>query len=563
MIQFFCRRFCTRADGSHDESGLAMIIAITVVMLMTIIPLALVQGAVSQLPLSRHDQDHESALAAAEAGVDDYMSRLAQNSNYWTYSATNPPTPANPAFTGWVRVAGPDPTLSSPNAECFRYRPDSTKTASSGIVYLTSSGKRLTNPTSSCSSPGVVRTVSIALRRQGFLDYLWLTDYEITDPLLSGDNASACVKHAWEWNGPYGVYGPNNINSCGVVYWSSLATMNGPVHSNDGLYVCGSPTFNGATDTYYNSPTSNNAFRSKQFGGPGPLVAVPGHAANPNAVLNPLGCSNSPTFFKSLDPAAGSILPFPPANTAIRTQADSHQGGTGCLYTGPTTITLLATGKMNVTSPKTLESNCATGTNVPLPPNGVVYVQDVPAGTDPNHSSCSGSGCNGDVNVSGTLKGQLTIAAQDDIDITGNIVYNTFPSGTDVLGLVADNDVAVVHADGADVTDDLTIDAAIMSLRHSFYVQNWDTGGNTACTTSHPCAIAGAHSLNINGVITQEFRGPVGTFNSGTGALSTGYNKNYNYDTRLKYLSPPYFLNPTQSAWIRISYSEIAPKQVP
>jgi len=43
----------------------------------------------------------------------------------------------------------------------------------------------------------------------------------------------------------------------------------------------------------------------------------------------------------------------------------------------------------------------------------------------------------------------------------------------DVLGLVADNDVAVAHANGADATDDLTIDAAIMSLNHLFYVQNW------------------------------------------------------------------------------------------
>jgi hypothetical protein len=564
MIQFFCRRFRTRADGSHDESGLAMIKAITVVKLKKINPLALVQGAVAQLPLSRHDQDHESALAAAEAGVDDYMNRLAQNSNYWTYSATNPPTPANPAFTGWVRVAGPDSSgLSSPNAECFRYRPDSSQTAASGIVYLTSSGKRLTNPTASCSSAGVVRTVSLGLRRQGFLDYLWLTDYEITDPALSGDNATACVKHAWEWNAPYSVYGPNDLARCGVVYWSDQAVMNGPVHSNDGLYVCGDPTFNGETDTYYNSPTSNNAPNSKQFGGPGPYIGYPGHPANPNALLNPLGCSNNPTFAGRNDPASGSVLPFPPANTSIRTQADSHLGGTGCLYTGPTTITLLSSGKMNVSSPKTIESNCATGLGVSLPGNGVVYVQNVPAGSDPNHSTCSGTGCNGDVNVSGTLKGQLTIASEDDIDITGNIVYSSYPSGTDVLGLVADNDVAVVHSATADVTSNLTIDAAIMSLKHSFYVQSWGSGSHSPCTVASPCSTAGSNNLTINGVITQEFRGPVGTFDAGTGTVLSGYNKNYSYDTRLKYMSPPYFLSPTQSAWIRISYAEIAPKLVP
>jgi len=562
MIQFFVRRFQRKPDGSVDEGGIAMVLVVIVIMLMTLIPLALVQAAVGQLPLARYDQDHESALAAAEAGVDDYMNRLAQNSNYWTYSATNPPTPANPAFTGWVKLSGP-----STNGECFRYKADSSKTAASGIVYLTSSGKRLTTPSAGCSSAGVIRTVELGLRRQGFLDYLWLTDYEITDPALSGANASSCTFHAWEWNSGSNKYGPSDPSNCSVVYWTTLSVMNGPVHSNDGLYVCGAPTFNGDTDTYYNSATSNNVANSKKFGGSG-------------AVLNPLSCANAPVYARNGDPAAGSILPFPPANTSIKSQADTTLGGTGCLYTGPTTITLLSTGKMNVTSTATKSTNTpggcgttgATGclktscTNLSLPANGVIYVQNVPsASTDPNHSTCSGSACYGDVSISGTLNGQLTVASEDDIDITGNLTYHQYPSGTDVLGLVADNDVAVVHAANTDVQDDLTIDAAIMSLNHSFYVQNWASGGNAACSGTHPCAIPGAHSLIINGVITQKFRGPVGTFNGSTNppTLTSGYNKSYTYDSRLKYLSPPYFLSPTQSAWIRISYAEVTPNPAP
>jgi Tfp pilus assembly protein PilX len=557
MIQFFNRRFRTRPDGSHDESGLAMIIAITVVMLMTLIPLAVVQGAIGQLPLARHNQDHESALAAAEAGVDDYLFRLAQNSNYWTFSASSPPTPANPAFTGWVAVPG---STASANGECFRYKADSTKTAQTGIVYITSSGKRLTNATQGCSSAGVIRTVSLGLRRQGFLDYLWLTDYEMTDPALSGDNSSTCKFHAWEWNPTASKYGPNDVNNCDVVYWTSTAALNGPVHSNDGLYVCGNPQFLGDTDTYYNSAATAGGGGAPKFAGPGPLS---GPGANPNAVLNPLGCSNSPSFGRSGDPASGSLLPFPPANTSIRNQADAALGGAGCLFTGPTTITLLATGKMNVTSPNSLSTNCPATTNMSLPANGVIYVQNVPSGADPNHSVCSGSSCIGDVNVSGVLNGQLTIAAQDDINITGNLTYNQFPGGDDVLGLVADNDVAVVHPSGTDVTNDLTIDAAIMSLNHSFYVQNWASGSNAACSVANPCAVPGVHSLIINGVVTQEFRGPVGTFNPSTGTMQSGYNKAYSYDTRLKYLSPPYFLSPTQSAWMRLSYAEVAPNPAP
>ena len=70
-------------------------------------------------------------------------------------------------------------------------------------------------------------------------------------------------------------------------------------------------------------------------------------------------------------------------------------------------------------------------------------------------------------------------------------------------------------------------------------------------------------NLTVNGVITQEFRGAVGTFSGNPPVIQTGYNKNYTYDTRLKYLSPPYFLSPTQSAWIRLTYAELKPTDTP
>ena len=47
--------------------------------------------------------------------------------------------------------------------------------------------------------------------------------------------------------------------------------------------------------------------------------------------------------------------------------------------------------------------------------------------------------------MSGTLAGQLTIAAQNDIIIKDNLLYHQYPNGTDVLGLIANNNVAVYH----------------------------------------------------------------------------------------------------------------------
>ena len=55
----------------------------------------------------------------------------------------------------------------------------------------------------------------------------------------------------------------------------------------------------------------------------------------------------------------------------------------------------------------------------------------------------------------------------------------------------------------------------------------------------------------------QKFRGPVGTGSGGT--ISTGFLKDYWYDDRLRYRSPPYFLNPLKSAWEVIQHPGAGP----
>jgi len=76
-------------------------------------------------------------------------------------------------------------------------------------------------------------------------------------------------------------------------------------------------------------------------------------------------------------------------------------------------------------------------------------------------------------------------------------------------------------------------------------VQNWGIGSPLG-------------SLGVNGAIAQRFRGAVGTVSGAT--LNSGYSKSYVYDQRLKYLSPPKFLDPVASAWGIAIWKEI---QVP
>jgi hypothetical protein len=90
----------------------------------------------------------------------------------------------------------------------------------------------------------------------------------------------------------------------------------------------------------------------------------------------------------------------------------------------------------------------------------------------------------------------------------------------------------------------VTIDAAILSLQHSFTVDN------------HFCGQA-LGELRVNGVIAQKFRGPVGR---GGNTIVNGYRKNYNYDDRMSLRSPPHFLDPVQSAWRIQRQVETPPK---
>jgi hypothetical protein len=79
------------------------------------------------------------------------------------------------------------------------------------------------------------------------------------------------------------------------------------------------------------------------------------------------------------------------------------------------------------------------------------------------------------------------------------------------------------------------IDAAILALNHQFWVNYFDTGNPMG-------------NLEINGSISEDWRGPVGTFDRNQQPAS-GYSKQYDYDPRLEYLSPPQYLTPGTSSW--------------
>ena len=538
MTRVLCRRLANR-----DDSGFAMLTVLLAMVILTLLGSVLLANGLSALPLARHQQDFNAALGAAEAGVDDYIARLNQNYNY----ATSPDS--NTAFTNFVPVAAGSPSS-------YTYAVDTSQLAVSGGITLSVTGR----------TGKVTRTVRVGLRPYGFLDALSQTDYNLVDPNLLpvlGDvqkTMDGCRWRAWEPGPGPGGLGPASGCKGLYNYWVTGNVLDGPMQSNDDYYLNGTPRFNDTVDS--GDPSAARA----------PYWQDPAN-----------GAGDAPVFAAG-PPNGQHFITLPPSGKSLQSKTTPGAAGTGCLYTGPTAITITG-ATMTVLSPDTKLTNVnCVGTNVPLPVNRTIYVQDIPGVGDPNYGPCmitvnwSGDACGqGDAFVRGNLTDELTVVADNNIILTGNVTYDSFTATGPrrVLGLIATNSVLVNHpvtqtgcaggtADSAgwcNVTGTVafgsdnyavpltnpTINAAMLSLQHSFSVLNFDKGLTT-----------GLGAVRLKGSVAGKFMDTEGTFDSSTGLLIHGYDVDYGYDKRLRNggLVPPNFLDPAATFWHRISFTD-------
>ncbi|WP_019137110.1 hypothetical protein [Cellulomonas massiliensis] len=590
--------FMNRLRGRRDDDGMALIMVLGVTTMLAALVVAGIAYAMGAQKRAASDQQWSGALAAAYAGIDEYQSRLMNDLSYWNYG--NPASPfsststltlptggaANPAFglgaTGtWATVPG-----SGGDAQ-FRYEVDNSKyRTATGTLRLRATG-RVGDET---------RTIVADLKQQGFIDFLYFTDFEVSDPTASNPTSTLdCAKHAYDPGG--------RPSGCNPIYFGGYDTIKGPLHSNDMISTNGAASFQGRVTTAYKATSGAN--------------------------YNKTG-SGTPTFKYAGDPTNTGSIGMPPTNSQLKKETRSDLPAevpqTGCLYTGPTKITFYDDGTMTVVSPWTKFTNtgnaagtvgtnppkCGTpgsaglaattgtgtsrvyvGQRIPVPANTVIYVQNVPTTTTnvnytastttppyptsgANACATSGNslgfptknssgtletvpfagayGCrNGDVFVEGRVNASATIGAENYIYVTGDLTYkDSSETSDDLLGLVGQNAVFVWNpfvSSTPILTKERTIHAAILSVQHTFMVQNYDKGS------------ANRGTLTVFGAIAQKFRGPVGT---GSGAsISTGYGKNYTYDPRFQWTAPPKFLSPVTTTYGVTVWVETAPAMNP
>lgn len=545
----------TRIDP-RDDRGVALILVVGVSSLLSLLVLTSLTFARNSTDQSHLGQDDQGAIAAAQAGLDDYLYRLNLDDEYVFFDDANP-DPNNPAFNAWVPVPG------GQSEARFTYDVDISSLGQTGTITVIASGEYRR----------VVRSVRANIRRDSFLEFLYVTDLETLDPdaysvLSVRPNGGACPHSTcltgnaavtWARNNctsyRYQRERPDGTNQCREIFWITGDENDGPFHTNDRFRVSGTPAW---TETVTSS-----------------------------SPIPPFWTGTGSPQFRGSPPDFRTVRQLPPDNREIRVQADHTINNEGCLFTGPTRIQLQG-AQLRVTSPfstttgPTCGSYSATNpTNtIPIPGNGVVYVQNratactnhplglpwtapsafggnVAQRTDDNSYNCR----DGDVFLDGTLDGRLTIASENNITVVNDVVrQDRGADSDDMLGLIANNFVQVYHPVDVGTNRNLptgpffpertlqnpTVEAAILSVTHSWMVPYWYVGTPLGDVT-------------VVGAIAQKFRGPVGSFNSNTTPPQpvSGYNKAYEYDRRFRFLNPPHFINPVAAEWRIRQFTEL------
>ena len=492
------------ASLREREGGYALMVVIGLGAVMALLISTALVFTVSGSQKAQTETDWNAALAAANAGVEDYRSRIQNDIRYVKYGDKDAPftknsLPAsgrpdvnatlvldasNPAFgigkTGtWATVPGSGGTAH------YRYAVSVQNYGGTGVVQLQATGK----------VGDSTRSIVVELKQQGLTQFVYFSDYEVSDPSING--SASC--DSYRWQSPR-----NNASSCDISFFGKPSNpgqgdqIKGMIHSNDQIVVCGA-TFSEVVEAWANDTLS-------------PVVTT---------------CGTNGVYAKGTVHGPKYQLKESTAEMKAETTLNDSTAvpSPGCLYTGPTTIKLQDDGWMRVWSPLSKETQVYTNTDgkatsgagtaddslcgkpsdlqsaagalIKVLDSNLVYVQAVPATGDVNYSStndinskisCTSSGTSwsfttsqeqpnpsgystadkkvirhplsgtytesmstgltpqysctqGDVFVSGTLSGRMTIAADRYFWVTGNITYKN--QNSDLLGIVGQQGVVV------------------------------------------------------------------------------------------------------------------------
>lgn len=492
------------ARQAREVGQAALGLVLLLILLLVTTGAILAANAVQHDPLVQNDVLEHYAYRALEAGINSYLNTINAQPNFVDCSSTSKSATCKNSinhitYDVWSQV--PETTVSTTAVPewymwtnpqlCFSTQPvkytactttDPAKSTNANFEYV----REMVIGAS--GTPGHYKYQSSIANLEptnSFLTHVWWSKYESAPNKANASNPTSC-----KWNYKNGYGGPGGgcdpaAFETGSVFFGPTTHVNGPVFSDDSIYVVVTatrgPTFGSATN-------------------PSPVTTV-----DPSCLfVAPVGTADSTaprckTLTKHIYDTAtnshyGATYQKPPTTDTLLQKIAAFDG---CVYAGPTTISFYATtkttpptGYMNVTSPETTitsttgrdanntkknTNNCPVTGSAPLPNatrgNGIIYVK-----------STSGACATSNANPFGGLRtGQSVTAAQ--------IVQAGYYSGTN-------------H--GYNYTDDV-VSGKTVNCEGEVFVRNADKVNTPAGKTaglSGNLTIAATTNVVITGSVT-------------------------------------------------------------
>lgn len=491
-----------------NQKGSALLLVIIMFMILGILGFVAVSVAENQTLMVNRHQQSEKALHYAEAGAYKYMAELNQDFSFYTTEESNHMLGTDTAFEkGYYKLELDLPTTSKPH------------------ITIRSTGW--------VKDSDIKRTVEMDLHKKSFLQNL-----------ITANVGNSRFPYA------------NRFMRGDVVH--------GPLHMNGDLIINGH-TGDGFTGPIFYGPVSYSGDLIKQ--------RIPSTAKDE-------------TQYHAGEPVKVDRVHIPTSNEHLRLKADYVFTGRTCIYIDGDRLKVRNRDDKNTTA------------NITIPEKGLVVYVD--GGTGNNKWDLD----TGNVYISGKLKGRLTVAAENDIYITasdptnwskpgvknsGGIIYDGLEGASftnqdeldaalagrnDMLGLIANRNVRILHFNWP-------TDKSPYYLKDGWLIKrDIDVAPINMNIHGSVCAISGSfeyeepkegsrkENLTVIGSISQHSIGPVGGYAVNILDLPEnmdvfnkrlhGYGKNYWYDSRLMYQSPPNFIDPANSGWEMVEWREIS-----
>ena len=164
----------------HDDDGIALVSVVAGMMIASLFAFAALGYALNTQKSSKSNQDWNAALAAAQAGVDDYIGYLNRNDNYARTRGLHATPPSRARGRRPTPAAGPPAPHRAGSRSSPPSRPARRSTTTSTPRSSTARASSWSRSTGRAGTE--TRSLQVGVGRGGSTDFLYYTDHEDADP---------------------------------------------------------------------------------------------------------------------------------------------------------------------------------------------------------------------------------------------------------------------------------------------------------------------------------------------------------------------------------------------